>query len=89
MVAKDGHIKLIDFGLSKKMQSQKDRLYSLVGSPEYIAPEILSKQGYGSEVDFWSLGVLIYELVVGQPPFYSENTMETYKKISNLQFTLP
>jgi serine/threonine protein kinase len=63
MVCETGHLKLIDFGLSKILQ--EDRTYTLCGSPEYMAPEVLTKQGYSFSVDYWALGVLIYELYCG------------------------
>ncbi|KAG8834882.1 Serine/threonine-protein kinase [Serendipita sp. 399] len=55
--------------------------YSTVGTPDYIAPEIFLMQGYGNECDWWSLGAIMFECLVGYPPFCSENTHETYKKI--------
>ena len=63
MICETGHLKLIDFGLSKILD--EDRTFTVCGSPEYMAPELLSKQGYSYSVDFWSLGVLIYELYSG------------------------
>lgn len=55
--------------------------YSTVGTPDYIAPEVLLKKGYGMECDWWSLGAIMYEMLVGYPPFYSEDPMTTCKKI--------
>jgi len=55
--------------------------YSTVGTPDYIAPEIFQRQGYGNECDWWSLGAIMFECLVGYPPFCSENPHETYKKI--------
>ena len=70
LVDKDGYIKLSDFGISKQIKHSLDLTNTMVGTPEYIAPEMFSaRQGYGVEVDIWSLGCLLYELVVGQPPF--------------------
>ncbi|KAG0469976.1 hypothetical protein HPP92_016676 [Vanilla planifolia] len=65
---------------------QKNRrtlAYSTVGTPDYIAPEILLKKGYGMECDWWSLGAIMYEMLVGYPPFYSEEPMSTCRKIVN------
>ncbi|XP_073009587.1 uncharacterized protein [Typha latifolia] len=65
---------------------QKNRrtlAYSTVGTPDYIAPEVLLKKGYGFECDWWSLGAIMYEMLVGYPPFYSEERMSTCRKIVN------
>ncbi|PPQ77748.1 hypothetical protein CVT25_011183 [Psilocybe cyanescens] len=59
--------------------------YSTVGTPDYIAPEIFSQNGYGKECDWWSLGAIMFECLVGYPPFCSENTHETYQKIMQWQ----
>jgi len=58
-----------------------DKAYSTVGTPDYIAPEIFMQHGYGKECDWWSLGAIMFECMVGYPPFCSENTHETYQKI--------
>ncbi|KAG2719228.1 hypothetical protein I3843_03G249300 [Carya illinoinensis] len=65
---------------------QKNRrmlAYSTVGTPDYIAPEVLLKKGYGLECDWWSLGAIMYEMLVGYPPFYSDDPMSTCRKIVN------
>jgi serine/threonine protein kinase len=75
--------------LDTKMNKQdiknkrKNRLiaYSTVGTPDYIAPEVFNQQGYGQEVDWWSVGVILFEMLVGYPPFFSENPSDTCQKI--------
>lgn len=65
---------------------QKNRrmlAYSTVGTPDYIAPEVLLKKGYGMECDWWSLGAIMYEMLIGYPPFYSDEPMSTCRKIVN------
>ena len=66
-----------------KKLPKKNRLiaYSTVGTPDYIAPEVFSQNGYGEEADWWSIGVMFFEMVVGFPPFFSENPSDTCKKI--------
>ena len=70
LLGKDGHIKLADFGLSKIMlEKNKAKAFTLCGTPDYLAPEILENKGYDKSVDWWSLGALIYEMLVGYSPF--------------------
>ena len=132
LIDADGHIKLSDFGLSKKlelkiidnnlqnelrnfgnninngnnrfknlsyaqqfsqfksMKNKKRRAfaYSTVGTPDYIAPEVIRQKGYGQEIDWWSLGVIMFEMMIGYPPFFSESSTETCKKILDWKNTL-
>ena len=133
LIDADGHIKLSDFGLSKKldlklidnhlqnelknfgnsnnsnnirgnknmsyaqqfsqfksMKSKKRRAFafSTVGTPDYIAPEVIRQKGYGQEIDWWSLGVIMFEMMIGYPPFFSESSTETCKKILDWRNTL-
>ncbi|XP_045916763.1 cGMP-dependent protein kinase 1 [Micropterus dolomieu] len=75
-----GYIKLVDFGFAKELV-RGEKTYSFVGTPEYMAPEIIKNQGHDFAVDFWSLGVLIFELLVGSPPFSSSEPQKIYAKI--------
>ena len=68
MINSQGNVKLIDFGFSKILE--KGRTFTTIGSPEYLAPEVLMGKGYKLEVDWWGLGILLYELYCGQPPFH-------------------
>jgi serine/threonine protein kinase len=76
-----GHLCLTDFGLSKDLDPDNPESTTFCGTPEYLAPEILQGSPHGKPVDWWSLGILLYELTVGIPPFYSHNTNEMYHKI--------
>jgi len=78
----NGHVCLTDFGLSKDMDPN-DKAHTFCGTPEYLAPEIVTGAGHDKAVDWWSLGILLYELTVGIPPFYSQNVNEMYNKIQH------
>lgn len=78
----NGHVCLTDFGLSKDVDPT-DKAHTFCGTPEYLAPEIVTGAGHDKAVDWWSLGILLYELTVGIPPFYSQNVNEMYNKIQH------
>ena len=77
----EGYPKITDFGLAKENISNRDLTKTVCGTPEYIAPEILLRQGHGQAVDWWSLGCIIYEMLIGMPPFYVEERKEIYRNI--------
>jgi serine/threonine protein kinase len=96
LIDKNGHIKLSDFGLAKiadnifkpdlvdyksNNKTQHSRNFSCVGTAYYVAPEVLQKNGYGAEIDWWSLGVIFFEMLVGYAPFTSKQTNEVCYKV--------
>ncbi|TBU01787.1 C1 protein kinase [Hamiltosporidium magnivora] len=93
LITASGHIKLADFGSCAKKVDGKAHSSVTVGTPDYISPEVLNSMceecQYGEEVDVWSFGVVLYEMIFGEPPFYSNSLQETYKRISNISFSLP
>ncbi|CAK1555823.1 unnamed protein product [Leptosia nina] len=75
-----GYVKLVDFGFSKKLQASR-KTWTFCGTPEYVAPEVIMNRGHDISADYWSLGVLMFELLTGSPPFTGADPMKTYNKI--------
>ncbi len=83
-------LKVGDFGLATKLEFEGERKRTVCGTPNYIAPEILDgKTGHSYEVDIWSLGVIIYTLIIGKPPFETQDVKTTYKRIKMNSYTFP
>lgn len=78
----EGHIRLVDFGMSKRLQDN-ERTYTLSGTPDYLAPEVILKIGHGEEADIWTLGVVLFEFISGRLPFYGKSPMALYDRILN------
>ena len=74
-----GHVKLTDFGLSKILEDEDDKAFTLCGTPQYLAPEVLLKKGYDKMVDWWSLGCVMYEMLMGRLPFAIKRGMINLK----------
>ena len=84
----DGHIRIADFGLSKVIPKTQ-RSYSFCGSPEYMCPEMLQNSGHDRKVDIYCIGVLLYEMLTGLPPFYCKEPNDMYDKILNEKVKYP
>ncbi|XP_004564174.1 cAMP-dependent protein kinase catalytic subunit PRKX [Maylandia zebra] len=82
----EGHIRLTDFGFAKKLT---DRTWTLCGTPEYLAPEVIQSKGHGRAVDWWALGILIFEMLAGYPPFFDDNPFGIYQKILAAKLEFP
>ncbi|XP_042336604.1 serine/threonine-protein kinase PLK1 [Sceloporus undulatus] len=85
----DMEVKIGDFGLATKVEYDGERKKTLCGTPNYIAPEVLGKKGHSFEVDIWSIGCIMYTLLVGKPPFETSCLKETYIRIKNNEYTIP
>ena len=81
-----GYVKLVDLGLAKVVPG---KTWTLCGTPDYLAPEVILNEGHDKAVDYWALGVLMYELVAGVPPFYADDPMEVYEKILSGSMSFP
>ncbi|KAF9811824.1 hypothetical protein SFRURICE_021181 [Spodoptera frugiperda] len=86
LIDKNGFLKITDFGFCKLLQG---RTWTLCGTPEYLAPELILSKGYGFSVDWWSFGVLLFEMNAGYPPFYANEPMKTYEKIVAGKYRCP
>eukprot|EP01089_Gocevia_fonbrunei_P011873 TRINITY_DN2643_c0_g2_i1.p1 TRINITY_DN2643_c0_g2~~TRINITY_DN2643_c0_g2_i1.p1 ORF type:complete len:486 (-),score=93.64 TRINITY_DN2643_c0_g2_i1:70-1527(-) len=90
LLSADGHIIMTDFGISKEgLKTTDDRTGTFCGTPEYLAPEVLKQEPYSKAVDWWSLGTLMYEMLSGLPPFYTEEVQNMYYNIINTKLTMP
>uniref|UniRef100_A0A672J0V0 Serine/threonine-protein kinase PLK n=1 Tax=Salarias fasciatus TaxID=181472 RepID=A0A672J0V0_SALFA len=78
-----------DFGLAVKLETVEQRKKTICGTPNYLAPEVLNRQGHGTESDVWSLGCVMYTLMCGNPPFETLDLKETYKCIKEVRYNLP
>lgn len=81
LLAKDGHLKMTDFGFAKRI-SDTHRTWTLCGTPEYLAPEVIQSKGHSFAVDWWALGILIFEMLSGYPPFFDETPFAIYEKVA-------
>ena len=89
LLSSEGHLKVTDFGLAKCNMTEEPRTNSMCGTIEYMAPEVVNGKGHGTAVDWWSIGILLYEMLAGVPPFRSKNKQTLKKKITSEKIKLP
>uniref|UniRef100_A0A0R3TA51 Protein kinase domain-containing protein n=1 Tax=Rodentolepis nana TaxID=102285 RepID=A0A0R3TA51_RODNA len=85
----DGHVKIADFGMCKDGIIGEELTTTFCGTPDYIAPEIISYKPYGKAVDWWAFGVLLYEFLAGQPPFDGDDEEELFRNIATGEVSYP
>ncbi|KAJ8338672.1 hypothetical protein SKAU_G00354580 [Synaphobranchus kaupii] len=82
-------LKVGDFGLAAKLEPLENRRRTICGTPNYLSPEVLNKQGHGCESDVWALGCVMYTMLLGRPPFETTNLKETYRCIREARYSMP
>lgn len=88
LIDSDGYLKITDFGLSNFFNNLED-MKGICGTPEYLAPEVIENKGYGKSVDWWALGSIVYEMLVGFPPFYNQNKVQLFNSIKHEEPAYP
>eukprot|EP00123_Amoebidium_parasiticum_P021595 comp70165_c0_seq1/m.48102 comp70165_c0_seq1/g.48102 ORF comp70165_c0_seq1/g.48102 comp70165_c0_seq1/m.48102 type:complete len:371 (-) comp70165_c0_seq1:50-1162(-) len=89
LLTKNMDVKIADFGLATRLAQPGDKHMTMCGTPNFIAPEIVSRRPHGLESDLWSLGVIIFTMLVGKPPFDSKKIKTTFDKVTRAEYTLP
>lgn len=85
----EGYLRLVDLGLCRPLTHSAERAYTLCGTPEYTAPEVLRGTGHGKEADLWAMGVLVFELLAGYPAFCADEPIKVYRLVLNASPSVP
>ena len=88
LIDADGYLRLVDFGMAKVLQGD-EKAKSFCGTPEYLAPEIITGEGHNKSADWWSYGILMYEMFFGIPPFFCDNQEKMYQLITRAELRFP
>lgn len=88
LIAANGYLRVVDFGFAKYIE-EGTKSFTMCGTPEYLAPEIITIHGHSLEVDWWALGIFVYEMLVGNTPFYDDNQSEVYSKVLAGRISFP
>ena len=89
LVGADGYLRLIDFGSATVVGSRLEKTYTICGTPEFFSPEMLLKRGHTISVDYWALGVFVYEIFAKKGPFFDEDPMKLYLKTLKTEYSFP
>ncbi|UJR23686.1 hypothetical protein I4U23_026669 [Adineta vaga] len=89
LLTKENNVKIADFGLAKQLITHEQSNFTMVGTPNFLAPEIATRKAHSFEADIWSLGALMYQCLVGKPPFDDQDVLSTLKRVANVRYVLP
>ena len=89
LIKQNGYLTILDISYAKELKNKNDLTYTLCGTPNYLAPEIILNKGYNYSIDFWSLGVILFEMLVGKDPFHSHDPMLIYQNILTNKMQFP
>lgn len=89
LIKENGYLTLLDYSYAKELANENDKAYTLCGTPNYLAPEMILNKGYSFSVDYWSLGIILYEMLAGKDPFHNKDPMLIYQNILTNKLFFP
>jgi len=89
LLGKEGHVVVTDFGLAKEGLHESERTSTRAGTPEYLAPEVIKGEQYTKSLDWWAVGILVYEMLTGSPPFYDRDIQKLFVKVTSAELKVP